>query len=60
MMEPEQRTISVICRYCDHPMKPAEQKAILFADGFADVTFVCEICRTWSIQTLKVDEEPVF
>ena len=60
MLEPEQRTISVICPCCDQPMEPAEQKAILFSDGLADVTFVCEICRTWSIQTLKLDEDPVF
>jgi hypothetical protein len=49
---------NVMCPGCDEPMRAVERKSILFTDGLVDVTFTCEMCRTWAIHTLMPDDEP--
>ncbi len=37
MLQQYQKSPVVMCPGCDQPMKPVEQKPILFTDGLVDV-----------------------
>ena len=47
----------VICPGCDEPMKAMERKPVAFSHGLVDVTYVCEMCGTHSVRTIKSDDK---
>jgi C4-type Zn-finger protein len=49
------KTAVVICPGCDEPMKVIERKPVGFINELVDVTYVCEMCHTHIIRTVKPD-----
>jgi C4-type Zn-finger protein len=47
----------VMCPGCDEPMKAMERKPVAFSHGLVDVTYVCEMCGTHSVRTIKSDDK---
>jgi DNA-directed RNA polymerase subunit M/transcription elongation factor TFIIS len=51
-------TVKVFCPKCRELMKPSQQKPVLFAPDFFEITFACKKCGAVEKRTVRRDEKP--